>query len=133
MGHLFTRDLRLYNTKSFVRISDLLKNDRFREMAPDEVNMNFTVTAGRVMVDPFPVKVHDSRITVSGSHGIDLTMDYLLDMQVAKSDLGSSAQGLDEQHRLVMPPGRGGLAGLGPHQGEGPITGTFRIRRCRPI
>jgi vacuolar-type H+-ATPase subunit H len=47
-----------------------------------------------VIVDPFDLDFDDSKITVSGSHGIDLTMNYLLDMNIAKSDLGGGANDL---------------------------------------
>jgi uncharacterized protein involved in outer membrane biogenesis len=87
-GRVFTRDLQIYNLKSFVQLSELLKNEKFREMAPDDMDIKFRVRDGRVIVDPFDLDFDDSRITVSGSHGIDLTMDYLLDMNIAKSDLG---------------------------------------------
>ncbi len=90
-GRIFTKGLQLYNTKSFVRLSELLKNEKFREMAPDDMNIKFRVRNGRVLVDPFDLDFDDSRITVSGSHGIDMTMNYLLDMEIAKSDLGSGA------------------------------------------
>jgi len=90
-GHIFTRGLQLYNLKSFVKLSELLKNEKFRNLAPDEVNVAVTVKDGRVMVDPFDIDFDNSKITVSGSHGIDLTMDYLLDMNIAKSDLGAGA------------------------------------------
>ncbi|MEN8227178.1 MAG: AsmA family protein [Bacteroidota bacterium] len=93
-GRLFTRGLQIYNLNSFVRLSELLKNEKFREMAPDEVDVNFTVKDGRVMVDPFDLDFDDSKIAVSGSHGIDQTMDYSLDMNIAKSDLGEGANEL---------------------------------------
>jgi len=93
-GRVFTKGLQIYNLNSFVRLSELLKNEKFRKMAPDEVNIGLTVSDGRVMVDPFDLNFDDSKITVSGSHGIDLTMDYLLDMNIAKSDLGGGANEL---------------------------------------
>ena len=90
-GKLFTKGLQVYNLKSFVRLSEILKNEKFRNMAPDEVDLRFTVLNGRVMVDPFDIDFDNSRITASGSHGIDRTMDYQLDMSIAKSDLGEGA------------------------------------------
>lgn len=90
-GRVFTRGLKIYNLKSFVRLSELLKNEKFRNMAPDEVDLQFTVLGGRVMVDPFDLNFDNSRITVSGSHGIDRTLDYHLDMNIAKADLGEGA------------------------------------------
>ncbi|MCK5137036.1 MAG: AsmA family protein [Bacteroidales bacterium] len=93
-GRVFTSGLQIYNLNTFVRLSELLKNEKFRDMAPDEVDLGFTIREGRVMVDPFDMDFDDSKITVSGSHGIDQTMDYLLDMQIAKSDLGAEANEL---------------------------------------
>ncbi len=90
-GRIRTEDLRVYNTQSFVRISELLKNDKFREFAPDELNIAYTVRDGRVIVQPFDVKVEDSRMRISGSHGIDQSLDYVADMQIARSDLGAGA------------------------------------------
>ena len=93
-GQVYTKGLQFYNLDGFVRLGDLLKNEKFSEMAPDEVNIGFTIRDGRVVIDPFKIDVDDSRMIVSGSHGIDLTMDYKLDMKIAKSDLGTGANEL---------------------------------------
>jgi vacuolar-type H+-ATPase subunit H len=87
-GKVYTRDLQIHNLNTFVKLSELLKNEKFRDMAPDEVNIGLTVRDGRVNVAPFDMNFDQSKITVSGSHGIDLTMDYLMDMDIAKRDLG---------------------------------------------
>ncbi|MCP4310883.1 MAG: AsmA family protein [Bacteroidetes bacterium] len=91
-GQIFTKDLHVHNTKSFVRLSELLKNEKFREMAPDDMNIKFRIRDGKVIVDPFVMAFADSRMTISGLHGIDLSLDYLLDMEIAKTDLGTGAR-----------------------------------------
>ena len=88
-GRIRTENLRVYNTQSFVRISELLKNDKFRQFAPDELNIAYTIRDGRVIVQPFDVKVENSRMRISGSHGIDQSLDYVADMQIARTDLGA--------------------------------------------
>jgi len=93
-GHVYTKGLQFYNLEKFVRFSDLLKNEKFNDMAPDEVNLSFTVVDGRVIFAPFQMDVEHSRMIVSGSHGIDLTMDYTMDMQIARADLGTGANDL---------------------------------------
>ncbi len=128
-GRIFTKGLQVHNLKSFVRLSDLLKNEKFREMAPDEVDVKFTVIDGRVIVNPFDINFDDSKITVSGSHGIDLTMDYLLDMNIARSDLGG---GINEIMTGITALATG--AGLTVPQSDfvkvkANITGTFRNPR----
>lgn len=90
-GRIFTKGVQIYNMSSFVRLSELLKSEKFREMVPNDMNIKFRVRDGNVLIDPFDVKADDSKITVSGLHGIDMSLDYLLDMNIAKSDLGSGA------------------------------------------
>jgi uncharacterized protein involved in outer membrane biogenesis len=93
-GRIFTEDLQIYNLQGFVNISDMIKNEKFREMAPDELEIAFTILNGRVVVDPFDIDFDDSRITVAGSHGIDHSLDYLVNMDIAKKDLGDGAMGM---------------------------------------
>jgi len=90
-GRIFTKDLQIYNMTSFVRLSELLKNEKFREIAPDDMNIKFRIKEGKVIVDPFDIAFEDSKITVSGLHGIDMSLDYLMDMKIAKTDLGKGA------------------------------------------
>jgi len=90
-GKIFTSGLQIYNMRSFVRLSELLKSEKFREMAPDDMNIKFRVEEGKVIVDPFDVAFEDSKITVSGLHGLDMSLDYLLDMKIAKADMGKGA------------------------------------------
>jgi len=93
-GNAYTSGLRFYNLNEFVPLGDMLRNEKFTEMAPDEVSVGFTVKEGRIIFNPFDMQVDESKFTVSGSHGIDLSMDYRLDMNIAKSDLGTGANEL---------------------------------------
>jgi len=90
-GKAFTQGLQFYNLDDFIRFSEMLKNKKFQEMAPDEIYLGFVIQDGRIKFNPFDMKVYDSEMTVSGSHGMDHTLDYMLDMKVAKSDLGAGA------------------------------------------
>jgi len=90
-GQMYTRGLQIYDLNTFVKLSDMLKNEKFKEIAPDEVEVSFKVRDGRVIFAPFDMAFESSNIKMSGSHGIDMTLDYLLDMNIAKSDLGKGA------------------------------------------
>jgi len=90
-GEAYTRELQFYNLDGFVRFSEMLNNEKFRQIAPDEVYVGFSVLDGRIRFNPFDMQVYDSEMTVSGSHGIDHTLDYVFDMNIAKSDLGPGA------------------------------------------
>ena len=100
-GTAYTKGLQFYNLEEFVPLTEVLKNDKFSNMAPDEVTVGFTVRDGRIIFNPFDMDVYDSRITVSGSHGLDLTLDYKIDMNIAKSDLGAGANNLIQGMTLL--------------------------------
>ena len=128
-GRVRTRGLKFYNLNDFVPLSEVLKNEKFSNMAPDEVNVGFKMHEGRIILDPFDMNVEDSRITVSGSHGIDLTMDYKLDMRIAKADLGTGANEL-MQGLTALAAGAGiQIPASGYLNVVARITGTFNHPR----
>jgi len=93
-GDAHTSGLQFYNFSEFVPMSQLLRNDKFTEMTPDELDVGFTVREGRIIFNPFQWKIDRSTFEVSGSHGIDLSMDYQMEMNIAKADLGAGANEL---------------------------------------
>jgi hypothetical protein len=93
-GSLFTKVMQIHDLNKFMKLSEMLKNDKFTEIAPDEVEASFKVREGRVIFSPFDMAFESSKMTMSGSHGLDMTLDYLLDMNIAKSDLGKGANDL---------------------------------------
>jgi len=100
-GDAYTKGLQFFRLEEFVPLSEVLKNEKFSNMAPDEVDVGFTVRDGRIIFNPFVMDVYNSTITVSGSHGLDLSMDYKLDMNIAKKDLGSGANELIQGMTLL--------------------------------
>lgn len=100
-GRVFTEGLKINNLQGFVNIKDLVRNKKMQEMAPDEVEIEFTILNGRVQVAPFDIDFDDSKITVSGSHGIDHSLDYLVDMNIAKKDLGAGAMSMVNSMTLM--------------------------------
>ena len=90
-GKVFTEGLQINNLQGFVNVNELVKNEKMRRLAPDEVEIEFTIRNGRVQIAPFDIDFDDSKVTVGGSHGIDHSLDYLVDMNIAKKDLGSGA------------------------------------------
>lgn len=93
-GHLYARDLKVEQPASLEKLAAALNNDKLRNLELEKADLRFSIQAGRVIVEPFDIDFDESKITASGSHGIDQTMDYTLDMEIAKSDLGTGANEL---------------------------------------
>ncbi|MEX0987419.1 MAG: AsmA-like C-terminal region-containing protein [Bacteroidales bacterium] len=93
-GRLSARNLKVEQPASLEKLSSLLKNEKLKNLELDKAEINFVVHEGRVIVEPFAMNFEASKMTASGSHGIDQTMNYFLDMNIAKSDMGSGANEL---------------------------------------
>ena len=58
-----------------------------------DVLMSASIANGRLSVQPFDVKMGDYTTTISGSSGLDQTIDYSMKMMVPAGQLGSQLQG----------------------------------------
>jgi uncharacterized protein involved in outer membrane biogenesis len=89
MGRLMSSSVEINNSKTFEKIGNLLKSDRFEVLNLNDLDIDFEVRNGRVYVKPFDVKIGQNKLNISGDQGIDLTMNYVMQMAVPKSQLGS--------------------------------------------
>ncbi|HEY0972252.1 MAG TPA: AsmA-like C-terminal region-containing protein [Gemmatimonadales bacterium] len=92
---------------AFVRLADALKIEQLRNPTMRALRAAFHVQDGRVHVRPFDVSVAGVALTVSGSSGIDQTLDYDLALAVPTSMLGSGAT--QAITRLASSAGRVGI------------------------
>jgi len=58
------------------------------------LNISFKFANGRVYLDPFDYKVGNITGTIAGSNGFDETIDYGMDIQMPRSELGGQANAL---------------------------------------
>jgi hypothetical protein len=130
-GQLSTRNLKVEQPASLEKLSSMLKNEKLKNLELDRADIRFAIRDGRVIVEPFDMNFESSKIVASGSHGIDQTMDYLLDMRIAKSDMGGAA---NELMNSVSALAAG--AGFSVPQSDyikvkANITGTFKDPKVR--
>lgn len=89
-GNLFTDGLKT-SPKSMLKLSELLKNPSLATLDIGKVNLSFTIADGRVMVEPFEITAGNVSSTVSGSNGLDQTLDYKMDMKIPVSGIKTSS------------------------------------------
>ena len=59
-----------------------------------DVKFSFQFANGKVLVQPFHVKVSDIDMEIGGMHGFDQSIDYVIAMKVPRAMLGSDANNL---------------------------------------
>lgn len=75
-GSLSTRDLSLSGVKAIDQIADAVKQPSLKEMKVKDMTLDFTIKDGRVETKPFDIKMGDYNLNLSGSTGLDQTIDY---------------------------------------------------------
>lgn len=89
-GNLQTHSVVLDGSNTLKKAAKVLKNDKFAVLNLEDVNISYAFRDGRVFVEPFDIKWADSKVNVSGSNGFDMSLDYLLKMEIPTKDLGSA-------------------------------------------
>ena len=75
-GSLSTRDLSLSGVKAIDQIADAVKQPSLKDMKVKDMTLDFTIKDGRVETKPFDIKMGDYTLNLSGSTGLDQTIDY---------------------------------------------------------
>lgn len=129
-GLIRTSELEIRNV-DFTQVKSLVTNEKMQRMAPGEVEIGFYIRQGRIGIDPLTLDFDDSSVTVSGSHGIDHSLDYLVDMQIAKKDLGETARTMVNSLSFLAAATGKRVAQSDHVNVKAGITGTFEKPRVK--
>ena len=75
-GKLSTHNLSLSNVKAIDDIADAIKIPSLKNIEAKHLSMDFTIENGRLLTKPFDIKWRDYSLNLSGSTGLDQTIDY---------------------------------------------------------
>ena len=90
-GSLQTSILRLQDFPPLDKVASLTKLSLLQDPGLKAVSSKFAVRDGRLHVQPFDVGIGQTSMRVSGSNGIDKSLDYDLSLKVPRSLLGAEA------------------------------------------
>ncbi len=74
--------------KPLEKIAELTKLNRLKSLSLQNVNISFEFENGRIYIQPFDITHEGIKMTVSGSNGFDMTIDYSIVMEVPRELLG---------------------------------------------
>jgi uncharacterized protein involved in outer membrane biogenesis len=90
-GSLQTSQLVLEDFPALEKVVDVTKLQFLDNPALNAIRTGFQIRDGRLHVDPFAVNLGRSTMNVSGSNGIDQSLQYALRLRVPRSELGEAA------------------------------------------
>ncbi len=88
-GRLHTKGLKS-SPDVMKKAADLLKDPKYAQINTGLIDVDFTISQGRVAVKPFNIKVGGVDTRVEGSSGLDQSIDYNLDLKVPTQGLANS-------------------------------------------
>ena len=90
-GLISLKDAMLTNVPFLQKVGELVKISELKNPALRDILMKADIRDGRLHVKPFDVKIGNQTMTVSGSNGIDGSMDYALLLDVPTGTAGTAA------------------------------------------
>ncbi|RYD95461.1 MAG: hypothetical protein EOP50_07960, partial [Sphingobacteriales bacterium] len=73
------------------KLASTLQISQLQNISVKDLKSYFEFADGKVLVKPFTLKVADMEIEAGGLHGIDQSLDYVLNLKVPRSKMGSAA------------------------------------------
>lgn len=132
-GRLMSKSVELANSPTFVKIADVLKNEKFRKLSIKDLDLKFEIKNGRVYVNPFDLKFGSSKMNISGDQGIDQTINYLIKTSIPRAEFGGAANAV-----LSSLTSNAVAKGLNLQAGENinidmAVTGSFQKPEVKPV
>lgn len=90
-GKFSTTNVVISGSKTLDKIGDALKMNQLSKQTIPSVNLSFSISEGRLYVQPFDITLAGIKTTIAGSNGFDQTLDYSLSMNIPRAALGSAA------------------------------------------
>lgn len=125
-GSLQTSLVTLRDFPALEKVADVTKLQFLENPTLDSIQSTFQIRDGRLQVEPFAVRLGKTTLTVSGSNGLDQSLQYSLKLRMPGSQLGGTAN--QAISSLVSQAGKTGIDLQSAAEVELPIqlTGTVK-------
>lgn len=94
-GVLSALDIRISHLEAFAKLADALKYEPLRRIEAEEVRIRFSVADGRVKTEPFDLRIAGTTVRLSGTTGLDRSIDYRARISLPKAWTGGVLGTLD--------------------------------------
>ena len=100
-GAVLTSNMQIEDYKPLEKISKLVKLDKINPLNINNQKIQFKLAEGKVFIEPFDMKIGETKLTIAGSNSFDQTIDYIFSFAIPRKEFGgalnSAADGLLSQ------------------------------------
>jgi hypothetical protein len=90
-GLLNSQGVEISGAKVQTAMASMLNNDKYKKARAEDLSINFKLENGDVIIEPFTAGLYGKQLTISGTQGLDQSLDYTIKMPVSKNELGNVA------------------------------------------
>lgn len=94
-GELSSANIRLQNVEALTALAKALKSERLGSIEAKDVTIRFAIREGRLTTQPFDLKMGSTKMTLSGSTGLDSTIDYTATVELPEGAAGKLLSTVD--------------------------------------
>jgi len=91
-GTISTKNIIVTNSKSISKIADELKMEKLKTITVNDMNLSVKIVDGKVVVEPFDIKIGDVKAKIGGEQYVDQTINYLLTTEIPKASFIGKAE-----------------------------------------
>ncbi len=89
-GEIISPFIEVSNSKVLNGMASLLNNDKYKKLKAENIDINFIMQDGKIIVKPFSPTVFDKKLTVYGEQGFDQSLNYVVKTPVSKKDVAGA-------------------------------------------
>ena len=94
-GEIRSANIHVQNIEAFDALAKALNNDDLRKIEAKDVTIRFAIRDGRITTQPFDLKLGSVGINLSGSTGLDQTIDYTARVALPAGSTGGILQSVN--------------------------------------
>lgn len=87
-GEIRSANIQVQNLGVFDKLAEALNNDKLRSIEAKDVTIRFSIADGRISTQPFDLKMGNVDINMSGTTGLDQTIDYTAAVSLPEGTTG---------------------------------------------
>ncbi len=92
-GSLHSRKILINENKALNALAIALKNDNYKRITVESLDVDYVITNGNIEVKPFKAKVAGHKAEIYGTQSVDGKLDFTMMIQLPKKELGSKVLG----------------------------------------
>ncbi len=90
-GQLSSRSVTVRQLEVLHRMAEDLRFESLKQVSIPQLNFTFEIIRGRIFIRPFETQMNGLRTSISGSHGLDRSLDYEVVLIVPRNQLPAAA------------------------------------------